>query len=283
MTQPSLFNGREEVIDFLLTQIRELSPNAHYEPIKDTDNHEFNIWFTGIKEATHVNTKLELYDILNTYEKSSDINVLIDFINTQGALFGQVSNLSEARVKLDATDALLPIVRPADFSPYASKDLKEVSDTVGKGVKIMYAYDSPKGLDFIHTGSIPPGFTHDTLTDKAFENLKAKGWMPHMHKQEGPGADLYIFEDRSGRPFQAQFLVSEWTKQHLGEEFYFTFPTMETAFIMVPNKTGGILSMLAGAGPQQALKSLANQVYQMNEKAFSPLTYSFKKGRIDLI
>ncbi|MNX93058.1 hypothetical protein D3C86_1252300 [compost metagenome] len=147
----------------------------------------------------------------------------------------------------------------------------------------MYAYDSPKGLEFIHQGSIPPGFTHDSLTDKAFENLKGNGWMEHKHKHDGPGADLYIFEG-AGRAFQAQFLVSEWTKKHLGEEFYFAFPTLESAFVMVPNRASeyGIFQLLGG-GPQQALKSLVNQVYHTHDKSLSPVAYSFKKGKIDVL
>lgn len=283
MTQPSLFNGEAEVIDFLLTQMKAINPNVHYEPLDGTGNREFNIWFTGIKEATHVKTTMELYPVLSEFDKTGNLNVLVDFINTQAALFSRVANLSEGRVRLDVTDSILPIVRPADFSPYASKDVKEVSDAVGKGVKIMYAYDSPKGLEFIHQGSIPPGFTHDSLTDKAFENLKSNGWMEHKHKHDGPGADLYVFEG-AGRAFQAQFLVSEWTKTHLGEEFYFAFPTMESAFVMVPRRESeyGIFQLLGG-GPQHALKSLANQVYHTHEKSLSPVAYSFKKGKIDVL
>lgn len=266
---------REDAVSFILDNLKLAFPTAHPEPL---GNEEYKIWFTETK--ADVDVSINLNETLDSFAASDDVNVLIDYLNIQVVGFKEAIETGKEWLPQPTYSNLFPIMRSIDFNPTGEAKLLE--DKLSIEYKLLYAETKSQNPQvWVTQENLKPGYDHDKVVDKAFANLKARGWVKHKKKALAPGSKVFIF-DHDEHPYQAQFLIKEWTDKHLGKKFYFTTPSDKVTLVMVPDLKGPLGMMYVDAALNAFVEAAEEMAQELKSTTYDSVVHSVEDGKIKL-
>lgn len=217
--------------DFIAFMVNHLEGLFGASSIKKIDEMTYEVAdIDGDKDSS---MQVYLGNVWNNYERTQDINTGLEFLNAQAKVIKQKASIVNDGVDLTR---IYPVLRVVDFGLELSEKQKAmgstahmVSDDFSKELKIVYAQDNDAFVSFVMCKQLEDGLTEDILSEKAFENLKAQGWIEADEIIDvGDIARVHIFHE-SDKQYQGQFMVRDLYEKHLGKYFHFALPTRETA------------------------------------------------------
>lgn len=220
--------------DFLAFMVNHLEGLFGAGSVKKIDEMNYNVSLADDEEGSSM--QVYLGNVWNNYERTQDINTGLEFLNAQAKVIKQKNSIVNDGVDLSR---VYPVLRAIEFGNELSEKQKAigstahmVSDEFSENLKIVYAQDNDAFVSFVMSKQLEDGLTEDILSEKAFENLKAQGWIEADEVIDvGDIARVHIFHE-SDKQFQGQFMMRELYEKHLGQYFHFALPTRETAVVL---------------------------------------------------
>lgn len=217
--------------EFVEIALRKLQQAVGNKKIEKTE--EDLTYAIQIDENENNVMNLYLGNVWESYKRTDNLNVLDGFIDVQKSIVSNIESMSKVNL-----DAIYPVFRTVSFGKGAEELAEEketentmIQDDYSKELSIYYVQDNPQFVSFV-TRNNDNAYTDDEITEAAFNNLKRQGWIDPVEKIDiGDIATLYMFSN-TDKQFQAQFMVSDMYRKHLGDYFHFALPNRETAIVV---------------------------------------------------
>ena len=271
-----------EVVDFVLNRIKEIYPNAHFEKLEED---RYRIWFTGTSPVSD-NGEAEVYfgNVITNYNKTNDMNTLVDFVNAYSEILNTFSGKSNQH--LINFDNIFPVLKANDFSERLNtkldKDKQEaiiLSDRISNDLKFLYGENHPTFVNYLYN-PLPEGYNHDKVVEKAFSNLKRKGWMKEDEKTEINGISVYRF-DSIAYPYQAQFFIKDWVYEYFkSPNLVFAFPTSSLTLVMAMAPEEALTNLPMIRPFLSIFQKMTNDAYDKNASALSRKIFGLHNGKV---
>ena len=269
---------REGFINYVIAQVKANLPGCDVNQVDPDDDFHYRIEMSDKKSL-----ELSLDNAWNNYQRTGDLEVIRQFLTVQKELNDKISQLENKGLSLEN---VYPVLRPANFSMRSAQSEDEkarlISDTFSEALKVLYVEDNPNFVSFVVSGQLPDGVTEDELSARAFENLKAQGWVEPCEKIDIKDiATVYIFEEH-GKQYQAQFMVKEMYEEHLGDYFFVGFPTREITLVVAWHKNPDDY-IKETQDLAIKLKMMTEDMYNNYTSPISPLIHRITEGDVKLL
>lgn len=179
-----------------------------------------------------------LHNIWLTYQRSGDLNTVIDFINGQIEAMQHIHKMAEQPRGVDIFN-VYPAIRQSDYI----RDQKDhfgicFSDHSVPGLDTIFVERKEGFMVVLNKTLVEPVLVYmneDEIKKQAYDNLVKRGWVK-SHKSiaamnvEEDGM-FHLFES-PGYPFHHQFFVEEMSLAHLPSSFLVIFPGHYSAVVL---------------------------------------------------
>jgi hypothetical protein len=223
---------KKDLTEFVMKRVKEYEPSISFEQGAD------ELTFRLIEPNGDASGWLHLHNVWYAYQRSGDLNTVIDFINGQIEAMQYFKQLLEQPRGADIFN-VYPTIRPANY-------IRDQKESLGN----CFYDNSVPGLDTIFVER-KEGYTvvineclvepilnymnEDEIKKQAYANLRQRGWVtPHksiaaMNTDEGGMFHLY---DSHVYPFHHQFFMEEMSSAHLPSSFLVIFPGQHSAVVL---------------------------------------------------
>jgi len=270
-----VFN-ESEVVDFIIGRIKELYPNAHFEQL---EQHKYRVWFTGQSPLLDTG-QAEIYfgNIIENYKKTNNINTIVDFVNTYTEILNTYTDRKAD--ELINFDNVFPVIKLTGYGLGKNKpEVEIVSDKLNKDLKFVYGENHATFVNYLYN-PLPESYTHGKVVEKAFSNLKRKGWLKEVDVNDINGIKFYRF-DSDEYPYQGQFFIREWAYEHFQTgNIVYSFPTANITLAMaVPNEH--LISNLGSISSfQMIFAKMTEDTYRTNPSALTTKIFTLTEGKV---
>lgn len=224
--------NQNEFVDIVVEKIKQALPKG----TNITKESDMNFI---VKNDTLEGT-VSLENVWQIYQSNGDKNTISDFVTKVSAAFQQTKQLHAHDLKQNK-HLLFPSVRSVDFVN-SLQSQNEISvrilseDLLGNLKKVYFLWQEGYSIPLNDTLlKVSEGITEEEIHIHAKENIMKQGWIPHQEAGDLRAGTFYMFNE--GRLlFHSQFFIQEWIEEHLGSEFYFSFPNKDMALVFVPNQ-----------------------------------------------
>jgi hypothetical protein len=223
---------KKELTEFIIKRVLEYVPEVTFERGED------ELTFRLIKPTGEASGWLWLHNIWHSYQRSGDLNTVIDFINGQIEAMRYLQQMTEQPRGVDIFN-VYPAVRPANYI----KDQKDhfgkcFSDDSVPGLNTVFVERKEGFMVIINERLVEPVLVYMNeaqIKKQAYDNLRNRGWVA-SHKSidalnYAENGIFHMFES-SGYPFHHQFFLPEMSAPHLPGSFLVIFPGQNTAVVL---------------------------------------------------
>lgn len=187
-----------------------------------------NEWELKVLLSEELCLKVNLKDAWSQYEKTKNINVLLDFIKTQS---DQLMCLdSNEKTFNDIKDNLIPSIRSTELLEKMNAFDYIIQRDIGKNLKSVILFDQERYTQVINKDLYPSLPSDEEVFEVAINNLKNRGWVPPSKIYSEEPFELFVFEEREYSSHY-QFFIREWLDKEIGD-CYISFPTNKIALVM---------------------------------------------------
>jgi hypothetical protein len=223
---------KKDLMEFIMKRLREFSPAISFEQGED------ELTFRLIEPNGNTSGWLWLHNIWHAYQRSGDLNTIIDFINGQIQGMQYIHQMTVQPRGVDIHN-VYPAIRPLNYA----NDQKEMigrcfSDTSVPGLDTIFV-ERREGFSVILNEEIVKPvliyMNEDEIKKQAYANLHKRGWVdpemiiPAMNVEED--GEFHVFR-APGYPFHHQFFLPDMTSGHLPNSYLVAFPGQYMAVVL---------------------------------------------------
>jgi hypothetical protein len=261
----NLLFSKQEMANFVVRWLRIEEPDIRLEPVLGMEL-VYNVF---MKEDPNKSGMLNLRNIWTAYQRSKDINTIIDGLN--GHLRGMRFCREWGSQGIDYQwDKVFPTLRPKNYARLQLAESKLLCDKMVPELDTVFCERREGLLLFIDRDAIPEQ-SADDLRNQAYANLHQQGWIfpverfPGLHRAEN--GVLHIYYDVA-QSFQLQFFIEEMRSAYLPKTFLVAFPSFDTAVVL----TMDIPLLSVNQAQEVAMRSgMMKLVHMMNRREQRPL------------
>jgi hypothetical protein len=222
-----------------------------------------------MKEDTNKSGMLNLRNIWTAYQRSKDINTVIDGLN--GHLRGMRFCRELGTQGIDYQwDNVFPTLRPKHYARLQLAESKLLCDRMVPELDTVFCERREGLLLFLDRDALTQHSAED-LRNQAYTNLHQQGWIfpverfPGLNRAEK--GVLHIYYDVA-HCFQLQFFLEHMRSLYLPKTFLVAFPSFDTAIVL----TMDIPLLSVNQAQEVAMRSgMMKLVHMINRREQRPL------------
>jgi hypothetical protein len=223
---------KQELTEFVMKRIKENSPVISFEQGED------ELTYRLIEPNGDDSGWLRLHNIWHAYQRSGDLNEVIDFINAQIEVMQYIKQMTEQPRGVNVFN-VYPAIRPSDYIK-GQKDFlgKCLSDNSVPGLDTVFLERKEGFMIVLNEGLVAPVLVYmniEEIKKQAYDNLRKKGWVAShtsiaaMNHEDG--GIFHVFE-APGYPFHHQFFLEDMSSANLPHSFLVAFSGQNTAVVL---------------------------------------------------
>lgn len=274
MTQT--FLTEQQFVEYLLKELK--SKFSEEVEIEQTDEFSLNI---KLPKGTF---KLSVGALWKEYEQTGTLATLDDLIRSVSNIEKDTNNIEDYDL-FKNQEFLFHSVRSKEtvenwLQSHDSDYSILAEDLIGNLQKVYFlwrdGYSVPINSTMLNIGT---GLTVEEIKKIAEDNVRKQGWLEHRNVGDLKSGKIYQFNE-GVQLFHSQFFNKEWIEEHLGDEFYFSFPTKDLAYVFVPRKNAKLKQVMIDRN-----FLVYNTLTDFKELSYktSSMIFSYRKGDYNVV
>ncbi|MEX2461113.1 MAG: hypothetical protein WD469_07390 [Paenibacillaceae bacterium] len=223
---------KKDLTEFVMKRVREFAPAISFEQGEDA------LTFRLVEPNGDASGWLWLHNIWHDYQRSGDLNIVINFINGQIEAMLYMKQMTEQPRGVDIFN-VYPAIRPQNYVNDQKEQIGRCfNDASVPGLDTVFVERKEGFLVILNEDVVKPVLVYmdeNEIKKQAYENLRKRGWVepemiiPAMNVEED--GTFHVFHS-PGYPFHHQFLLSDMSSVHLPNSFLVTFPGQYMAVVL---------------------------------------------------
>jgi hypothetical protein len=223
---------KQELTEFVMNRVKENAPAISFEQGED------ELTFRLIEPNGDASGWLWLHNIWHAYQRSGDLNEVIDFINGQIEAMQYIKKMTEQPRGVNIFN-VYPAIRPSDYIKGQKDHLgKCISDNSVPGLDTVFVERNEGFMVVLNEGLVEPVLVYmniDEIKKQAYDNLRKRGWVASHMSIAAMNLDesgmFHVYES-SGYPFHHQFFLEDMSSTNLPHSFLVAFSGQNTAVVL---------------------------------------------------
>jgi hypothetical protein len=223
---------KKDLTEFVMKRVKENAPATTFEQGED------ELTFRLIEPNGDASGWLWLHNIWHEYQRSGDLNTVIDFINGQIEAMKYIQQMTEQPRGVDIFN-VYPAIRPSNYIKNQKDHFgKCFSDNSVPGLDTVFVERKEGFMVVLNESLVEPVLVYmnvDEIKKQAYDNLRKRGWVashmniPAMNVEEDGMFHVY---ESPGYPFHHQFFLQDMSSAYLPSSFLVAFSGQNTAVVL---------------------------------------------------
>jgi hypothetical protein len=223
---------KKDLSEFVMKRVQDNNPAITFEQGED------ELTFRLIQPNGEASGWLWLHNIWHAYQRTGDLNAVIDFINGQIEAMHYIKQMTEQPRGVDIFN-VYPALRPSNYI----KDQKDhfgkcISDNSVPGLDTVFIERKEGFMVVLNESLVEPVLVYmnqDEIKKQAYDNLRKRGWVASHMSIAALNLDeagmFHVFES-PGYPFHHQFFLQDMSSTQLPSSFLVAFSGQNTAVVL---------------------------------------------------